>query len=126
MPSVRAERQRLGPAHRGEWQIAVEVREQRAAARGFPFECRPEGVGIDRDENEVALPGEVFRGGLGDLVRGGKVDVAVGEVDRRASELTRAFGCSPRGGVTDFVDRLRARLAHTTTVSRRTARVMPV
>src|SRR5262249_7096612 len=48
----------------------------------------------------------MFRGGLRDLIGGGKMDVAVGEIDRRAGELARAFGCLPRGGGADFVDRL--------------------
>jgi len=70
MVAVWAERQRLGPAHGGARQRVVEVWEQGAAARRFPFERRAEGVGRDRDENEVALPGEMFRGGLRDLIGG--------------------------------------------------------
>jgi len=126
MPVVRTERQRLDPPHGVERQHAVEVREQRAAAGQFPFECSAKGIGVDRDENEVVLPGEMFRGGLRNLLGGGKVDVAVGEVDRRASKLAHPLCRTPRGGVADFVDRLCADLAHTTTVSLRTARVIPV
>src|ERR1043166_10051226 len=106
MSAVRAERQWLGPAHGAQRQRAVEVREQGAAAGGLPCERRAEGVGIDRDENEVALPGEMFRGGLPDLVGGGKMNVAVGKVDGWAGKFTPAFSRAPRGGVTDFVDRL--------------------
>jgi hypothetical protein len=83
------------------------MREEGAAAGRFPFERRAEGIGVDRDENEVALPGEMFRGGLFDLVCGGKMDVAVREVDRRTGKFARALGRSPSRGVADFVDRLR-------------------
>ena len=107
MPPVRAERERLGPAHRAQRQLAVEMREQRAAARRLPFERRPERVGRDRDEHQVALAGEVFCHGFRDLVGGGKMDVAVGEIDRGAGEFARAFSRLPRRNVADFVDRLR-------------------
>jgi hypothetical protein len=32
------------------------MRKQRPAARGFPFECRPERGGVDRDQQKVVLP----------------------------------------------------------------------
>src|SRR5262249_19793508 len=98
MPPIRAERQRFGPAHGGERQLAVEGRKQGAAAGWFPFEGGTEGVGVDRKEHEVALAGKMFRGGLRDLIGGGKMDVAVGVVDRRAGKFARVFGRLPCSG----------------------------
>jgi len=109
VPAVWAERERLGPTYCTERQGAVEVREQRAAAGWFPFEWGADGVGGDCNKNEIALPGEMFRGGLRDLIGGGKMNVAVGKIDRRADEFARVFGRLPRGGIADFVNRLRHR-----------------
>ena len=51
----RPERQRLHPAHRRERQRAVEMREQRAAARGLVAQRGAERRGVDRDQHQIAL-----------------------------------------------------------------------
>src|SRR5437868_239250 len=76
----------LDPAHRVKRERAVEMGEQRAAARGLPFERRPERSRLDRDQEEVGLAGKMLGRGLNDLIGGGKMDVAVAAVDRRAAE----------------------------------------
>src|SRR5262249_52597235 len=93
------------PAHGAERQRAIEVREEGTAAGGFPFKPGAKGVGVDRDDNEVALAREMLRGGLRDLIGGGEMDVAVGEIDRRAGKFACTFGRAPRGGVENFGDR---------------------
>ena len=70
MPALGVERQRIDTAHRGEWQFAVEMRKQRAAARGLPLQERAERIGIDRDQNEIALPGKLLCRGLSGLLGG--------------------------------------------------------
>ena len=55
------ERQRLHPAHRGERQRAVEMREQRAAARGLIAQRGAERRGVDRDQHQVRRAGEMPR-----------------------------------------------------------------
>ena len=109
MPAVYAERQRFDPAHGVQRQRAVKVREQSAAAGGLPFERRAKGINVDRNKNEIALAGEMFRGGLLDLVGCGEMNVAVGEIDRRAGELAHALDRLPRRRVADFVNRCRLR-----------------
>ena len=52
------------------------------------------GVGVDGEQPEVALAGEVAAEGFGELGGGGEVDVAVGDVDRGAEGL--AVGLEPR------------------------------
>mgnify|MGYP003352939559 CR=1 FL=1 len=65
MPAGGIERQRLDPAHRGRIEIAIKMREQRAAPRRFPAERgAADAVDAHRDEQQVVHAGKVFRGGL--------------------------------------------------------------
>ena len=81
--SVGTERQRLHPRHRGKRQVAIKMWKQRAAARGLPFQPLAQAGGIDRDQQQIALAGEVLGGGLVGLFGGGEMDEAVAEIDRR-------------------------------------------
>ena len=94
LPS-RTERQRHDRAHRRHRQAAVEMRKERAAARRLPAELLAERLGVDRDEEKVAMPGEMPRRRLAHLLGGGEMDVAVGEVDRRAVEAAGLLGLPP-------------------------------
>lgn len=67
MGAVRSQRQRHGLGHGSESEIAIEVREQRAAARRLPFQIFTESFGIDIQKNEIALPGEMFGRGFNSL-----------------------------------------------------------
>ncbi len=62
--------------------------EQLAAARRFPLQIRPEGVGVERRQNQTGLAGEMFRRRLARLIGGGEMDKAVGQIDRRTGEGT--------------------------------------
>src|SRR5712675_745595 len=104
MMPIGAERQRPGPCHRGERQVAIEVGKQGAAARRLPFERWPQRRQLDRDQDEFLLAGEMPGGGLAELVGGRKMDVAVGAVDRRAAEGRVAFGLLPGRALADLVD----------------------
>ena len=55
-----------------------------AAARRFPFERRTEPARIDRQKQQIFLPGEVFRQGLGHLLSGGELTEAVATIIARA------------------------------------------
>ena len=61
---------------------SVKMREQRAAARGFPFDQGPEHIGIDFDENKVALSGKVLGQRACHLCRRRQVNVAVAQIVR--------------------------------------------
>jgi hypothetical protein len=78
------------------------VGEEVAVARGLPAGgAGAEVLGIDRDEHEVALAGEVAAHRLGELGGRGEVDEAVPEIDRGAGVGVDAGGIAPlRGGAT--------------------------
>src|ERR1043165_5721783 len=64
------ERQRINPKHRLQFEFAVKMREQRAAAGRLPFQAPAENIAIDCDQDEIALAREPFRRGLGGLTGG--------------------------------------------------------
>src|SRR5215831_4129226 len=80
--SVGGKRQRVDTDHGGDIERAVEMWKQRAAARGLPFERRAEALGVDVQQQEIALAGEMLRRGLGHLMRGREMNEAVFEIDR--------------------------------------------
>ncbi len=59
---------------------------------------------IDRDEEQVVLPGEVPGRRLGDLCGRREVDEAVLMIDRGAREPARGLGLAPQRARTDLVD----------------------
>jgi hypothetical protein len=120
--AVLAERQRLDPVHGTKRQRGMKVREQRAAARRLPSERGSQDARIDSDEQQIPLPGKVSRSGLRDLIGRREVDEAVRQVDGGAREHAAVLRFAPQRGVADLVDRRH----HTTTVSGRAARVIPV
>eukprot|EP01030_Chromulinospumella_sphaerica_P015947 gene15948-15756_t len=79
--TVRAQRRIPLLDGQGRVERAVEVREEVAAARGFPLQARAERLGLEADDEDVGQAGEVFAGRLHGLGPGREVDVAVGEVD---------------------------------------------
>ena len=104
MNAVGAERQRLDPERSGRIERRVEMREQRPAARDLPFERGAERLRVDGDEQQVALPGKMLRRGFPDLLGGGEMDIAVGDVDRRAVEAPGLLGRAPQRLGADLVD----------------------
>ncbi|MPL84626.1 hypothetical protein SDC9_30591 [bioreactor metagenome] len=99
-----AERQGGVPGDIGKGERAIEMGEERVAARGLPSQRGAERLGGDRDKDEVAFGGEMLRGGLDDLGRGGKVDEAVGEVDGGAGGFARGAEGIPFGAAEDLVN----------------------
>ena len=96
--------QRFVPKHIGQGQAAVEVGEEGAAARRFPFQRRAKAGAVERQQHQIALGGEVFRGGFGDLGGGGKMDVAIAQVHRRTGCFAGVAQGHPFGAAEDFVD----------------------
>src|SRR5215469_7775542 len=83
------------------------MREERATARDLPFESGTELFRIDRDQNEIALAGEVLRRGLGRLRTGREMDKAVLHIDAGAAENPGALGFGPFRGRQNLIDELR-------------------
>lgn len=109
MRPVGAERQRLDPKHASGIERSVKVREQVAAPRPLPAQRRPQSGGIDRDEQQIVLPRKVLGRRFAQLVVGGKVDEAVGKVDRRAVENALRVSLRPKMSRQNLVDRTRIR-----------------
>ncbi|MFB0492513.1 hypothetical protein ABIE45_005099 [Methylobacterium sp. OAE515] len=69
MAPIRAEGERIDRSHRRKRQRAVEMREQIAAAGRLVTQVIPERPGLDGDDEQIILSGEVAGGGLSDLGR---------------------------------------------------------
>jgi hypothetical protein len=80
------------------------MRKKCTAARWLIAQACPKCRSVDRDQNQIAAAGEMPRRRLGDLRGCGKVDEAVGVVDRRTGEFARPLGLVPESGRTDLVD----------------------
>lgn len=78
--------------------------EKRAAARGFPLQVWPQRVGVEGNEDEIGLPGEVLGRRFGGLLGSGEVDEAVALVVDRAAIRCDGAGGVPARAVKDFVD----------------------
>ena len=64
----------------------VEMREQLAAARRLPAEPLSQPLGVDGKKHEIALSGEIFGQGPGDLVPCRQMNKAVAGIVGRALE----------------------------------------
>jgi hypothetical protein len=104
MSSVYAERQGIDPVHRLRVEFAVQMREQSAAARGFPFQPVAKTGRIDAQQHEIVLAGEMLGGGFYDLFGAGEMNETIAQVDRCAFKSSGAFGVAPERGGADFVD----------------------
>src|ERR1700730_8886314 len=104
MPLVGTALDRFDALHRAERERAIQVREQRAPARLLPFQRRPERLRIDRDEQEVFLPGKMLGERGFDLLGGGEMDVAVLVIGGRPAENLRTLGLAPQGRRANFVN----------------------
>ncbi len=84
---------------------SVEMREQRAAARGFPDKGGAQRFGLDLQHHQIGLAVKMQAGCLAGLRTGREMDVAVAVIDGGAGECTGSIGCHPSIAFEDFVDR---------------------
>src|SRR5215472_1204495 len=80
------------------------MREQGAAARGLPFQLRPQPPGVDCDQNQIRLPGKMLICGLGELTRGGEMDEAIAGVVSRSAKRPLRLGGMQQPPLANFVD----------------------
>src|SRR6185437_15124740 len=80
------------------------MRKQRSTARRLPFERGPKRIGIDTHEQKILLAGEMLGRGFLNLRCTGKMDEAVGQIDRRAMKHAARFRFAPQLGRHDLVD----------------------
>lgn len=95
MRAMIVERQRRDAGHGVERQRAIKVRKQRPAARDLPFQRIAQTSGVDSNQQQIGLTCEMFRRRLPRLFGGGEMNIAVGEIDRRARKDARRFRRAP-------------------------------
>src|SRR3546814_7868090 len=74
---------------------AIEVGKEGAAARFFPADGIAERAEVDLGDAQVAFVGEMLCQRAFELVGGRQVDIAVGDVDRRAAKYALALELGP-------------------------------
>ena len=105
MPAVRPDRKIGNGPDRIEPEVAVEMREQRPAARGLVAKGISQRIGVDPDEDEIGNTGEMPRRSFSHLVGGGEMNEPIGMVDRSTGEPARFLGLAPQGTRAYLVDR---------------------
>ena len=115
MPSVIVALQRLPSAHRGRNAQRETVRRRASVTLQRVASAPTTQTRFDRRQNA----------GLGNL-GGGREDVTVSEIDRRAAELAVVLGLRPVCRLADFVDRRQGRLRNATAASSAADRVREV
>src|SRR5690625_1226050 len=96
----------LHPDDRRRRQPAIEVREQLAAARWLPLQGIPQGVGLDRQNDQAILTGAVFGNAFADLGCGRKMDEAIAQVVAGTAIAAVSIRLRPGGGCTYVIDEL--------------------
>ena len=80
------------------------MRKELPAPGRLPFQIALQPVGLDRQQHQPVLALKVLGSGFRDLLGGGKMDIAVGHVDRRATGFPRAAQQGPFVGPEYLVD----------------------
>ncbi len=92
------------PEHVREPEGAVEMGEERAAARGFPLQVCGHGSGIAGEEHQALFALEVLGCGFGGLLGRREMHIAIREIDGRAEGFAVGFEMGPLGGAENLVD----------------------
>src|SRR5580704_9248849 len=96
--------QRFREDHGIERQIGIKMWKKRAAARRLEAQAVAESFCVDRHKHQIVLAAEIFRGGRFGLFRGRKMNVTVGDLDRRAVKPALVLSFAPQGGRSNFID----------------------
>lgn len=78
MGTVAVERQRLDPRDGRHVEIAIQMRKQRAAPRRLPLEGIAQLCGIDVQQHQAGLTGEMLCRRFSGLIGRGKMNEAIG------------------------------------------------
>src|SRR5689334_16360148 len=109
MKAVGTRTQILDGNDRAEIELAIEMREQLAIARGFPAQLLSQRVGIDADQKQPGLAEVMLSRGLRQLRGRGEMNVTVPVIVGAAAINALAFRLAPSRSRTDFVDDAQAR-----------------
>ena len=88
-------RKRIHTFDRLQRDAPVYVRKENAIGRSFPTQTFTQTICIQRNQDQVILIGKILGNHFFDLVRCGKVDEAILEVDPNASKRTFEFRLLP-------------------------------
>ena len=80
------------------------MRKKLAAARRLPFESCTEVGGIDGDQHQIALTGEMLSGRPGKLRRSREMNETVAPVGVRSAIDPAVLGFTPRRAFADFIN----------------------
>jgi hypothetical protein len=86
VPARGIERQVSDPKGIANRKLTIEVREQGASSGRLPHQGTPQGVRIDGHKLQASHSSEMPGGGIGNLLRRRKMDVAVAQIDGRTPE----------------------------------------
>ena len=101
---IGAKRQGFDPKDVIHAQGAIEMREQGTTTRWFPFDMRGHFVAVTGENMQTVFARKLFGYGLFDLILGGEMDIAIGQVNRRTKGLATGLHGRPFGGPEDFVN----------------------
>lgn len=104
MHAITVHRQRMDAQHFIYGERTIEMGKERATARGLPFELVAEAFCVDHREHEIALPDKMFCRCLARLFGGREMDIAIGQINRRAGESALGNGFVPEAFGGDFVN----------------------
>ncbi len=68
------------------------MRKQRIVTRNFPANFCAQSFQVDRGNDQIRAAAKMLLHGPGDLDSGGKVNIAIGNVDRRAVKMSAPQG----------------------------------
>ena len=104
MKTISTKRQLLDRNYSRQWKRTIKMGKQIAPARGFVNQCRAKLLPIHRDKQKIMLIGEMFARSFTNLRSRGKMDEAIGLIDRRTIEYAFRLRFIPHLPWHDLVD----------------------
>ena len=104
MHAITFHRQRMDAQHFIHPERAVEMGKECAPARGLPFQLVAEALCVDHRQHEIALSDKMFGRCLARLLGSREMNIAIGQINRRAGESALGDGFIPEAFGGDFVN----------------------
>jgi hypothetical protein len=102
--AIRARGQEKHVGDRAEIEFTIEMREQFILARWLPAQPLTQRIGVDRDQEQSGLSGEMLAGRGSDLRGGREMDKTVPQIVGAASIYSLSLGLAPGRGGANFLD----------------------
>ena len=104
MPPVPAKRHRLDPFDGGKPKHIIQMRKLGAAARYLIHKLSAQPLCVDGGQNQIMHPGKMLVCGSLNLLSGGKMDIAIRQINQRAPEDALRLGLPPLLGSENLED----------------------